>query len=71
MKTLKKVAVSWNIRVDCECPHCEHYFDLLSVDGDFWEQLSGIEAGEAKFDMDCEWECPKCGKEFIIDNIQH
>ena len=69
--TCPKVTVEWSIEVNCTCPHCDHYFDLLSVDGDFWECLTGFEAGESVSDMNIDWECPECKKEFTIDKLVH
>jgi Zn finger protein HypA/HybF involved in hydrogenase expression len=62
-----KIAATWDISLDTECPNCEHYFDLADGD-DFWVDCS-FEACEhgTLATKDFEVTCPECNHEFKVD----
>lgn len=66
MKTHK---AQWSLSLDCTCPNCEHYFDLLKADEDFFNSRSGIEPIEhgTALSRDYEVQCPECSHEFAVD----
>lgn len=57
----------WSISLNCDCPKCEEYVDLLD-DSDFWDGR-GLEVAEhdTERSRDVEVVCPKCGYEFTVD----
>lgn len=57
----------WTIELNCTCPHCEKYVDLLDYP-DFWDGRD-IQAAENGTDKtrNAEVICPECEKEFISD----
>ena len=64
----EKITATWNISLDCDCPHCEEYVDLLEY-ADFWDGLHHMQIGEhgTELSKDMEVVCPKCSKGFKVD----
>jgi len=58
---LKTAMANWSISLDVDCPHCNHYFDIMYNDA--WTQggYEGIKTAQRK-DLDLEIICPKCEK---------
>ena len=56
------LSATWQVSLDCDCPHCGESVDLLD-DPDFWDGgREGLQIGE---DRDLEYViCPECGKDF-------
>ena len=70
MSKQKTVMASWSISLDVDCPHCGHYFDI--TDSDEWT-LGGYESIETaqREDLDLELICPKCEKEFYVNEAEY
>ena len=66
---MDNVKANWSIELNCECPECEHYFDILSDTEDFWDGRRGLEIGEhgTNQSKDLGIYCPKCRHEFVVD----
>jgi hypothetical protein len=62
-----KTTAQWSISLNCDCPHCKEYVDLLDAT-DFWDGVE-FEPGEhnTSKSRDVHVYCPKCGEEFIVD----
>lgn len=62
------VIASWTVELNCECPACGEYIDLLQGD-DFWSGKGDMRAGETgtprTTGMDAH--CHKCGHAFTVD----
>lgn len=58
---------NWNISLNCDCPECEKYVDLLECP-DFWDGRT-FQAGENSTPKtrNVDVICPSCGYEFIVD----
>lgn len=58
---------TWDISLDCECPKCGEYVDLLRA-ADFWDGRV-LDIGEHDTDRSkgVEVLCPECGHEFEVD----
>lgn len=64
------VQAYWYIKLNCDCPHCGEYVDLLE-DPDFWDGRNHVQIGEHATDatLGVEVSCPKCKKEFEVDFV--
>lgn len=61
------VEANWTVELNCECPACKKYVDLLSYP-DFWDGRSDFklaEHGTERSDA-LRVDCPECGAEFIV-----
>lgn len=56
----RTVAASWSVSLNCDCPFCGEYVDLM-LDSD---QLETVQPCEA--DKELEVFCPECGENFTI-----
>ena len=66
---VKKAEVSarWDISLNCDCPKCGEFVDLLLADN-FWddhERLQPIESGTERSNS-VEVICPQCSHEFDV-----
>jgi predicted RNA-binding Zn-ribbon protein involved in translation (DUF1610 family) len=59
---------TWHASLDCDCPKCGEYVDLLKYP-DFWDGRSMLEVAEhgTPATKDMEVVCPECGAEFTVD----
>lgn len=66
---IKKTMASWTCSLDVYCPYCEHYFDIMETQE--WEDFAyaRIEIIQ-RTDLDLEIECPKCKKDFEVDEAE-
>ena len=70
MKINKKkaeVSATWNISLDCDCPECGEFVDLLQAQ-DFWcdhQRLKAVENGTERSN-NLEVRCPECNHEFEV-----
>ena len=55
----KVTTATWYVSLDCDCPHCQQYVDLL----EFWPEHPELNLC-CKSQIDVV--CPKCGKEFDV-----
>lgn len=62
---IPNIQAQWTISLDCECPKCDQFVDLLLA-ADFWDGRR-LEFAEAKKGL--EVECPECGHEFEVDCV--
>jgi len=64
---MSKVTATWIIELNCECPKCKEWVNLLDYP-DFWEGQS-MKTGESrtKNSIDTEVVCPECNHEFKVD----
>lgn len=62
-----KIDAIWSLSLDCDCPSCEEYIDLLDGE-DFWDgkRFEPCEHGTDRT-QNVEVICPKCGHEFYVD----
>jgi len=58
---------TWHVSLDCDCPKCDEYVDLLDY-ADFWDGRT-LEIAEHGTDNSTgvEVTCPKCGHEFTVN----
>lgn len=71
---IKKVTGCIGLSVNAECPHCEAYIDLMEIkeltaEGDLQSRVFGERFGCK--DLDMEVECPDCGKDFAVGEIEY
>ncbi len=58
----------WNITLNTTCPKCNHYFDMIEADDDFWDYaLFGLCECDTPATTNYECTCPECEHEFIVD----
>jgi len=64
---MSKIIATWNISLNCECPHCHNAVDLLD-DPDFFDGRS-LQIGEHETPLttDMDVVCPSCGEDFDVD----
>lgn len=62
-----KVTATWSLSLDCDCPGCGEYVDLLCYP-DFWGGRS-LDICEHRTDRSRNVEviCPDCGHEFTAE----
>ena len=67
MTDKQPIVATWSISLDCECPACEWYVDLLDY-ADFWDgrKLDPCEHGTDR-SRHVEVVCPNCNYEFEVD----
>lgn len=63
MKTPPKVTAAWTVELNCECPKCGKWVDLLTYP-DFWDGRN-LEIPERRTGLDVS--CPECDHEFEVD----
>lgn len=66
---MSKTTATWTIELNCDCPKCEEYVDLLEF-VDFWDGRS-LDPGEngTERSEDVDVVCPKCQHEFVVDLV--
>ena len=66
--TNAKTTATWSISLDCDCPKCGEWFDLLGGDS-IWPERSEIDPLEhgTTWTKDLEVTCPECGADFVVD----
>jgi endogenous inhibitor of DNA gyrase (YacG/DUF329 family) len=58
---------TWSIELNCECPHCAEWVNLLDY-ADFWDGRSlGVGEHGTERSKGVEVTCPECGKDFEVD----
>jgi len=64
---MAEVIATWHASLNCDCPGCGEYVDLMSY-SDFWDGRS-LQIAEHDTDRsrDVEVVCPECGHEFKVD----
>lgn len=64
---MSEIKAQWAIELNCVCPGCEKYVDLIEED-DFWVER-GIKVGEngTRRTSDMLVVCPSCHHEFEVD----
>jgi len=65
---MAKTTATWYVSLDCHCPACGEYVDLLDHP-DFWDGHQGLEVPEhstAK-SRDVDVYCPRCDHNFTVD----
>ncbi len=65
---LPHTTADWTLELNCDCPHCKEYVNLLDF-GDFWDQQSGLEACEhgTERTKKLEVHCPSCRQDFTVE----
>lgn len=68
MGEMIKVEAFLTAQLEVICPHCQHEYDLLNIDGyeDYATPIFNNDWDELK---EMEIECPKCEKEFQISEV--
>ena len=63
---LPHVAAQWSLSLNCDCPHCNEFVDLLDYP-DFWdgEVIEACEHGTERSKC-LEVVCPECHKDFTV-----
>ena len=66
LKEDEKIFACWAIELNCECPHCEKYVNLLDA-ADFWDghRFDLAEHGTERT-RKVEVVCPDCLEEFEV-----
>jgi hypothetical protein len=73
---MDKIEATISVTIDCECPFCEEYIDLCSIetinDDSFlmrqvFDTRNNKQIGHE--DLDVEIDCPECGSSFNIGEI--
>ncbi len=62
-----KISAQWSLSLDCHCPVCRKFFDILDYDF-FWVDNEGLEPIEHGTDRanNLPVTCPKCHHEFEV-----
>ena len=65
---MSKITATWVVSLDCTCPNCEEWIDVMDSDG-FWDRHSELDIAEhgTPRTIDMEVECPECHHEFKVD----
>lgn len=69
LKRFRNYTARWSFSLDTECPKCEHYFNMDSINGYSYvigNELDILEQDTVK-STNIEVQCPRCDHEFIID----
>jgi rubredoxin len=63
------IIATWNISLDCDCPHCKETVDLTDY-REFWTgaKFDACENG-TKHTVGVDVVCPECGGEFKADFV--
>ena len=63
------VDANWTVELNCDCPKCGEYVDLLTAP-DFWDgrHLDIAEHGTKRSNA-LEVSCPKCGHDFEVSCV--
>jgi uncharacterized Zn finger protein (UPF0148 family) len=64
---MANTVASWRVELNCHCPACEEYVDLLDYE-DFWDGRD-LEIAEwhTPRSKNVEVICPECGHEFTVE----
>ena len=64
---MQNVTATWTIELNCTCPKCDKWVDLLDY-SDFWDgrNLEIAENGTER-SKGVEVLCPECSYEFTVD----
>lgn len=61
-----KTIAQWFVQLDCYCPYCKKYVDLLEYP-DFWDGRDlDIPEHDTENSNNLEVGCPECGAEFDV-----
>lgn len=61
-----KARASWSVSLDCDCPKCGKYVDLLQA-VDFWDgRPLEIAQHDTPYSDNMEVACPECGHDFVV-----
>jgi hypothetical protein len=66
---MKPVTATWTVELNCDCPHCGEWVDVLEG-ADFWDAHHGsLEIAEHNTERsrNVAVQCPLCEKDFEID----
>jgi hypothetical protein len=67
MGSAKHVFALWHHELQCKCPHCDLWVELLEL-GSFWESKpAGFRPGDRL--KDTTGECPKCRNTFKLSIV--
>lgn len=68
--TEERVAATWTIELNCDCPKCGEYVDLLTH-SDFWDGRKDLALGEhsTKRADRLPVACPECNHEFEVECV--
>ena len=59
-------SASWHVSLDCDCPKCGEYVNLLDAP-DFWDgRALDIPEHGTENSNNLEVQCPECGHEFKV-----
>lgn len=61
---MSETKAQWSASLDCECPHCKEYVNLLEY-ADFWQGRRTLNVADRVSDLDVT--CPECGEDFLVD----
>lgn len=63
---MKNIIATWMVELNCHCPKCGEYVNLL--DYIFWE-MNEMQIPESGTDRsrNVEVKCPECSHDFLID----
>jgi hypothetical protein len=61
-----KIEATWQIELNCDCPSCKKYVNLIDTP-DFWDGCN-LDIGEHDTENSngVEVLCPECGYEFTV-----
>ncbi len=61
------VTATWSVSLDCRCPSCDEYVDLLHAP-DFWDGKNKMQVCEHGTPRTSALEvvCPACAHEFVV-----
>ena len=58
------VEAGWSVELNCECPKCKEYVNLLDY-ADFWDGRRYLQIAQPAKDL--EVICPECHHEFNVN----
>ena len=71
---MKKIVGNISVEVWVTCPECGEYYDLIHEDGDQDYVLYDAiftNTTESCTNLELEYVCPKCDKEFVLDKMEY
>lgn len=66
---MEPIVAEWRVELNCHCPACKEFVDLLSYT-DFWDgRRLDIAESETARSQNVEVVCPECGHDFEVDLV--
>jgi hypothetical protein len=64
--SLPHADAEWHLQLNCVCPHCDKWVDLLEDEGFWHSEVEVCEHGTAR-SRKVLVKCPSCRKDFTVE----